>query len=98
MIIKRKIRALIDCTLNTTIESKSLLAGEVAAVRFKDKFQFNELLKLHNFVEVNIGEPERRVIPIVVPLESNNGTMESREIRKQTEFSDNFVLEENLKG
>jgi hypothetical protein len=84
MIIK-KIRALIDTTLNTTIELIPLVKGEVAIVKFKDMTQFDGLQKLGVFVEADIDEPVKKEIPVI-----------RREGESKVEDDSSFVLENNL--
>jgi hypothetical protein len=80
--ITKKIRALIDTTLNTTIEITLLVKGEVAVVKFKDYLQFTGLQKLGVFVEALPDEPVKKEIPV---------------IRRDSKIkNDSIVLEDNL--
>ncbi|MHA1883080.1 MAG: hypothetical protein ACTSUO_08550 [Candidatus Thorarchaeota archaeon] len=62
---KRKIKALTDFELFTSVETKFFVKGEVATVRFKNRFEYESLLKFGNFVEAAPNEPEVKPIPVV---------------------------------
>lgn len=96
MIVK-KIKAKCCFTLGTTVESRKLLTDEVVIIKFKDELQFKDLLRFGHFVEADTNEPETRKIPTVGirPMVSDH-SVESREIRKPTKFSDDFILNDNL--
>jgi len=64
MILKR-IRALQDFELGTTLDAKFFVKGEVAGVRFKNEKECKDLMAGGNFEEVDSSVPENRVIPIL---------------------------------
>jgi hypothetical protein len=64
MIVNKKIKALRDFNLDTTLDSRMLVAGEVTVMKFKNPAQFADLLNLGYFVEAG-EEPVQRVLPVV---------------------------------
>jgi len=83
--LEKRIRALCDFSLNTQIEDRSFINGEVADVKFISEQQFNSLLKFKKFEEVDVTVPVECVIPIIEkPLVIEN--------------KEEFVLEDNLKN
>lgn len=90
-VFEKKIRALCDFSLNTLIEDKTFISGEVATIKFMSRKQFNSFLEFKKFEEVDEIVPVERIIPIIEepPIEEIPTVVEDRE---------GFVLEDNIKN
>ena len=72
-----KIKALKDFELDTTLEERFLVKGEITSVKFKDKQQVEDLLKFDNFVEAGSEELEKKEIPIIrKPISSDTESVQ----------------------
>jgi hypothetical protein len=93
----QKVRSLLDQTINTTIESRRLVEGEVATIRFKNEPQIEEYIA-QGFIELVPNDmPEQKVIPIIGAPEDDQKRIQ-REIRNKVDLQTGFDLQAHMKN
>jgi len=64
-VVKVKIRSLIDQAFVTRVESRLLVANEVAAIRFANQNEINAFVDFGTIVLAGFSEPEEKQVPII---------------------------------
>lgn len=93
--ITKKIRSLKDQTLDTTVDHKLLVRGEVAVIQFINQIQVDSYISVGILELVEETEPVRKVIPVIGDRRPVDDVMK-REIEVKIEFDPSFRLEEHL--
>ena len=93
--IAQKIRSLKDQTLDTLVDRKQLVFGEVTVVKFMNQPQLMSFVGSAILELVPDTEPVQKIIPVIGqrrPIDD----VTKREIEIPIVFSPGFVLEEHL--
>jgi len=85
MAIIKNIKAMKDITINTTLESKRLVEGEVALVRFGTQAEYESLLKFRNFVEHTGPPPAKITKPKSTPLPQTQPVAPTQPVARSSE-------------
>jgi len=65
LMVKVKIRSLIDQAFITRAESKLLAANEVATIRFANQAEINAFVDFGTIVLAGFSDPEKKTVPII---------------------------------
>lgn len=95
MTITQKIKSLKDQTLDTIVDRKQLVAGEVAEVKFLSQAQMMGFVSIGVFELVSAAEPVHKVIPVIGERRMNDEVVK-REIEVPLQFLPGFNLDEHM--
>jgi len=93
--ITKKIKSLKDQTLDTTVDRKRLVIGEVAVVNFLSEPQMTSFVGMGVLEMVSDSEPICKVIPVI----GNRRTVDDvvkRETELPVSFDPSFMVEDHM--
>jgi len=94
-VITRKIRSLKDQTLDTNVDRKQLVKGEVAVVNFLTEPQMMSFVGMGVLELASDAEPTRKVIPVIGERRMADDVVK-REVEVPLQFLPGFDLGQHM--